>query len=144
MLRCLDNTIGLSRYAQPGAWNDPDMLEVSVELCCAVLCCAVLCCAVLCCAVLCCAVLCCAVLCCCCAALLKKKHTFSIHLLLSAVVNLAMLVMCSVESCCVLHAHPMLCHCLACHVVSMYPTCTGFLVHTACDPAHMTAMSGKH
>ncbi|KAL3147731.1 hypothetical protein ABBQ32_002472 [Trebouxia sp. C0010 RCD-2024] len=28
MLRCLDNTIGLSRYAQPGAWNDPDMLEV--------------------------------------------------------------------------------------------------------------------
>lgn len=29
MLRCLDNTIGLSRYAQPGAWNDPDMLEVS-------------------------------------------------------------------------------------------------------------------
>ncbi len=29
MLRCLDNTIGLSRYAEPGAWNDPDMLEVS-------------------------------------------------------------------------------------------------------------------
>ncbi|DBA83192.1 TPA: hypothetical protein ACH3X2_006708 [Trebouxia sp. C0005] len=28
MLRCLDNTIGLSRYAEPGAWNDPDMLEV--------------------------------------------------------------------------------------------------------------------
>ena len=39
MLRCLDNTVGLSRYAQPGAWNDPDMLEASVLLCYAVLCC---------------------------------------------------------------------------------------------------------
>ncbi|KAL3147729.1 hypothetical protein ABBQ32_002471 [Trebouxia sp. C0010 RCD-2024] len=28
ILRCLDNTIGLSRFAGPGAWNDPDMLEV--------------------------------------------------------------------------------------------------------------------
>ncbi|BDA44947.1 Alpha-galactosidase [Coccomyxa sp. Obi] len=28
MLRCLDNTIGLSEFAKPGAWNDPDMLEV--------------------------------------------------------------------------------------------------------------------
>ena len=68
ILRCLDNTVGLSRFAGPGAWNDPDMLEASCAkravLCCAVLCCAVLCCAVLCCAVLCCAVLCCAVLCC--------------------------------------------------------------------------------
>ncbi len=33
MLRCLDNTIGLSRYAEPGAWNDPDMLEVTHVLC---------------------------------------------------------------------------------------------------------------
>jgi len=37
MLRCLDNTIGLSRYAEPGAWNDPDMLEVSHVSCSAVL-----------------------------------------------------------------------------------------------------------
>ncbi|KAK9811915.1 hypothetical protein WJX72_012363 [[Myrmecia] bisecta] len=28
MLRCLDNTVGLSRFAGPGGWNDPDMLEV--------------------------------------------------------------------------------------------------------------------
>ncbi len=28
MLRCLDNTVGLSEFAGPGAWNDPDMLEV--------------------------------------------------------------------------------------------------------------------
>lgn len=27
MLRCLDNTVGLARFAGPGAWNDPDMLE---------------------------------------------------------------------------------------------------------------------
>eukprot|EP00891_Asterochloris_glomerata_P004554 jgi/Astpho2/4554/e_gw1.00067.147.1_t len=27
-LRCLDNTVGLSRFAGPGGWNDPDMLEV--------------------------------------------------------------------------------------------------------------------
>ena len=27
-LRCLDNNVGLARYAGPGAWNDPDMLEV--------------------------------------------------------------------------------------------------------------------
>ena len=45
ILRCLDNTVGLSRFAGPGAWNDPDMLEASC-LCCVVLCCAVLCCAV--------------------------------------------------------------------------------------------------
>ena len=30
MLRCLDNTIGLSRFAGPGHWNDPDMLEVAL------------------------------------------------------------------------------------------------------------------
>ena len=50
MLRCLDNTIGLSRFAGPGAWNDPDMLEVCpVQRCAARRCavCAVLCCAVL-------------------------------------------------------------------------------------------------
>lgn len=29
MLRCLDNTVGLARFAGPGAWNDPDMLEAS-------------------------------------------------------------------------------------------------------------------
>ncbi len=29
MLRCLDNTVGLSEFAGPGAWNDPDMLEVT-------------------------------------------------------------------------------------------------------------------
>lgn len=28
MLRCLDNTVGLASFAGPGAWNDPDMLEV--------------------------------------------------------------------------------------------------------------------
>ena len=28
MLRCLDNNVGLARFAGPGAWNDPDMLEV--------------------------------------------------------------------------------------------------------------------
>lgn len=28
MLRCLDNNVGLARFARPGAWNDPDMLEV--------------------------------------------------------------------------------------------------------------------
>lgn len=28
ILRCLDNNIGLARFAGPGAWNDPDMLEV--------------------------------------------------------------------------------------------------------------------
>lgn len=27
-LRSLDNVVGLSRYAGPGGWNDPDMLEV--------------------------------------------------------------------------------------------------------------------
>ena len=42
ILRCLDNTIGLSRFAGPGAWNDPDMLEVNLVLPCPVLCCAVL------------------------------------------------------------------------------------------------------
>ena len=30
-LRCLDNNVGLARYAGPGAWNDPDMLEVRYE-----------------------------------------------------------------------------------------------------------------
>ena len=47
MLRCLDNTIGLSRYAEPGAWNDPDMLEASTVLGCILLYGAVLRCAVL-------------------------------------------------------------------------------------------------
>ena len=28
MLRCLDNTVGLARFAGPGHWNDLDMLEV--------------------------------------------------------------------------------------------------------------------
>lgn len=28
VLRCLDESVGLSRYAGPGGWNDPDMLEV--------------------------------------------------------------------------------------------------------------------
>jgi alpha-galactosidase len=28
MLRCLDNCVGLAKYAGPGQWNDPDMLEV--------------------------------------------------------------------------------------------------------------------
>lgn len=28
LLRSLDNTVGLSRFAGPGKWNDPDMLEV--------------------------------------------------------------------------------------------------------------------
>jgi len=28
LLRCLDNNINLARYAGPGGWNDPDMLEV--------------------------------------------------------------------------------------------------------------------
>eukprot|EP01025_Chloroclados_australasicus_P043746 TRINITY_DN4691_c0_g1_i16.p1 TRINITY_DN4691_c0_g1~~TRINITY_DN4691_c0_g1_i16.p1 ORF type:complete len:467 (+),score=42.17 TRINITY_DN4691_c0_g1_i16:78-1478(+) len=28
IMRALDGTIGLSEYAGPGAWNDPDMLEV--------------------------------------------------------------------------------------------------------------------
>jgi alpha-galactosidase len=28
LLRCLDNTVNLARYAHPGGWNDPDMLEV--------------------------------------------------------------------------------------------------------------------
>ncbi|KAK9799718.1 hypothetical protein WJX73_003682 [Symbiochloris irregularis] len=32
MLRCLDNTVGLSRFAGPGHWNDPDMLEVGVGM----------------------------------------------------------------------------------------------------------------
>lgn len=31
ILRCLDNTVGLSRFAGPGAWNDPDLLEVSAS-----------------------------------------------------------------------------------------------------------------
>ena len=30
ILRCLDNTVGLSRFAGPGAWNDPDLLEVGL------------------------------------------------------------------------------------------------------------------
>ena len=28
VLECLDNTVGLARFAGPQAWNDPDMLEV--------------------------------------------------------------------------------------------------------------------
>lgn len=32
VLRCLDNTIGLSRFVGPGGWNDPDMLEVNVTV----------------------------------------------------------------------------------------------------------------
>jgi hypothetical protein len=28
MLRCLDSVIGLSMFAGPGGWNDPDLLEV--------------------------------------------------------------------------------------------------------------------
>ena len=28
LLANLDNTVGLARFAGPGAWNDPDMLEV--------------------------------------------------------------------------------------------------------------------
>lgn len=28
VLRCLDNTVGLARFAGPGHWNDADMLEV--------------------------------------------------------------------------------------------------------------------
>jgi len=28
LLRCLDNNVNLAKYAQPGGWNDPDMLEV--------------------------------------------------------------------------------------------------------------------
>ena len=32
MLRCLDNSIGLARFAGPGHWNDLDMLEVRVHL----------------------------------------------------------------------------------------------------------------
>lgn len=28
ILRCLDNTVGLARFAGPGGWNDPDLLEV--------------------------------------------------------------------------------------------------------------------
>lgn len=28
VLRCLDNTVGLSKFVGPGGWNDPDMLEV--------------------------------------------------------------------------------------------------------------------
>lgn len=27
-VRCLNNVVGLARYAGPGGWNDPDMLEV--------------------------------------------------------------------------------------------------------------------
>lgn len=34
MLRCLDNgAAGLAKYAGPGGWNDPDMLEVSCPEC---------------------------------------------------------------------------------------------------------------
>jgi Alpha galactosidase A len=28
VLECLDNTVGLARFAGHNAWNDPDMLEV--------------------------------------------------------------------------------------------------------------------
>ena len=28
MIYNLERQVGLSRYASPGAWNDPDMLEV--------------------------------------------------------------------------------------------------------------------
>jgi alpha-galactosidase len=28
LLRCLDNSVNLARFAGPGGWNDPDMLEV--------------------------------------------------------------------------------------------------------------------
>jgi alpha-galactosidase len=28
VLRCLDTVVGLSMFAGPGSWNDPDMLEV--------------------------------------------------------------------------------------------------------------------
>jgi hypothetical protein len=30
-LRCLDNTVGLSQFAGPGGWNDPDLLEVCLS-----------------------------------------------------------------------------------------------------------------
>ena len=32
MLRCLDNSVGLARFAGPGHWNDLDMLEVGLRL----------------------------------------------------------------------------------------------------------------
>jgi Alpha galactosidase A len=32
VLECLDNTVGLARFAGPGAWNDPDMLEVGAPV----------------------------------------------------------------------------------------------------------------
>ena len=28
VMLCLDGSVGLSQYAGPGGWNDPDMLEV--------------------------------------------------------------------------------------------------------------------
>ena len=31
ILRCLDNTIGLSQFAVPGGFNDPDMLEARLS-----------------------------------------------------------------------------------------------------------------
>lgn len=31
VLECLDNTVDLARFAGPGAWNDPDMLEVGLS-----------------------------------------------------------------------------------------------------------------
>ena len=31
ILRCLDNNVGLAQFAGPGAWNDPDMLEVRLD-----------------------------------------------------------------------------------------------------------------
>ncbi len=31
VLRSLDNTAGLARFAGPGGWNDPDMLEVCAQ-----------------------------------------------------------------------------------------------------------------
>ena len=33
ILRSADSSIGLSRFAGPGGWNDPDMLEVSRSPC---------------------------------------------------------------------------------------------------------------
>lgn len=32
ILRSIDNTAGLARFAGPGGWNDPDMLEVRLRV----------------------------------------------------------------------------------------------------------------
>ena len=33
VLRSIDNVAGLARFAGPGGWNDPDMLEVRACVC---------------------------------------------------------------------------------------------------------------